>query len=217
VLEVERGKLIELEGEPRGRIGFPPPVYRFYNQDRTRTVSLAPDFYALNTQAYRHWADFADDLAYAADAAREAYEIPYATRIGLRYINGLDTTFTDSDEFDDVLDLVRDELTVMLRTDAIPSPELAIQRIQASADGDHFIFRYGLMHEGTPPEPRFLLDFDLYVEGDIGLGDLLARCDRYHQRIYHAFHWCIADGKLAVFQPFDKLRTPPASTMGKES
>ena len=207
VLEVERGVVIEMEGvKPGGRVGFPPPAYRFHNQDRTRTVSLAPDFYALSTTAYRHWAEFADDLAYAADAVQEVYEIPYATRIGLRYINALDGTFTDSGEFIDVLDLLRDELTVMLKTDAILSPELAVQRIQTTANEDRFTFRYGLIQEGTPPEPKFLLDFDLYTEGNVNLDDLITRCHRYHQIIYSGFRWCLADGELTVFQPEPTIR-----------
>ena len=202
MLETERGVVIEMEQlKPGERAGFSPPVYRFHNPDRTCTVSLAPDFYALSTTSYRHWADFADHLAYAANAAQDVYATPYATRIGLRYINVLDHTFSPSGEFGGVLELLRDELTVMLKSDAILSPELAMQRIQATTDEDRFVFRYGLFHEGTPPEPRFMLDFDLYTEGNMNLDSLLARCDRYHQIIYSAFRWCIADGKLDVFQP----------------
>jgi len=202
VLEVERGVVIEMEGlKPGGRAGFPPPVYRFHNQDETRTVSLGTDFYALSTTAYQHWADFADDLAYIAEAAQEVYDIPYATRIGLRYINALDAGFTESGAFDDVLDLLREDLTVILKTDVIVSPELTLQQIQVASDGDRFKFRHGLIHEDTPPEPKYLLDFDHYAEGNLELNDLLERCDRYHRNIYNAFRWCIADGKLAVFQP----------------
>jgi len=202
VLEVERGVVVQMEGgKPGGRVGFPPPVYRFHNEDKTRTVSLASDFYALSTTAYQHWADFADGLACAAEAIQEVYAIPYATRIGLRYVNVLDVSFTESGKFNEVLDLLRDELTVMLKTEVILSPELAVQRIQAAMNEDRFTFRYGLIHEGTPPEPKFLLDFDHYAEGHIELDDLFSRCDRYHRHIYNAFRWCIADGKLAVFQP----------------
>ena len=202
VLEIERGVVIEVkEIKPGGRVGFPPPIYRLCNPDKTCTASLGPDFYALSTTAYRHWADFADHLAYLAEAMQAVYDLPYATRIGLRYINALDASLTDSQEFDQVLDLLRDELTVMLRTDVILSPETAMQRIQVTSDGDRFTLRYGLAHEGTPAEPRFILDFDHYVEGNNSLDGLLARCDRYHRHIYHAFRWCIAEGKLAVFQP----------------
>jgi uncharacterized protein (TIGR04255 family) len=205
VLEVERGVVIEMEGIERGgRAGFSPPVYRFQNADESRTVSLAPDFYALSTTEYGHWADFADDLTYVAEAAQDVYAIPYATRIGLRYINVLDTTFTDSGEFDDVLDLLREELTVMIRTEVILSPELALQQTQVTTNGDRFKFRYGLIREGTPPEPKepkFLLDFDHYAEGNLKLDDLLDRCDHYHKAIYDAFRWCIAEDKLSVFQP----------------
>jgi uncharacterized protein (TIGR04255 family) len=89
----------------------------------------------------------------------------------------------------------------MLSTDVILSPRLAMHRIETVADGDQFTFRYGLIHEETPPEPRFVLDFDHYAEGELDLDDLLSRCKRYHRHIYHAFRWCIADGKLEVFQP----------------
>ena len=165
-LEVERDVIIEMQGlKAGGRVGFPPPAFRFLSQDGACAVSLMPDFYALSSMAYRHWAEFADKLAYVAEAVQAVYALPYATRIGLRYINVLDAQLVGSGEFSDVLDLLRDELTVMLRTEAIPEPELAVQRIETKADGDRFTFRYGLIREGTPPKPKFLLDFDHYVEG----------------------------------------------------
>ncbi len=202
LLEAERRVVIETEGvKPGGRAKFPPSVFRFRNREKTRMLSLASDFYALSFTDYEHWAGFADWLSHAAEAVREVYTIPYSTRIGLRYINVIDRGFGDFADFDAVLDLFRDELTAMLRTDVIRSPELAMHRIEALADGDQFTFRYGLIHEGTPPEPRFLLDFDHYAEGELSLDDLLSRCERYHRHIYNAFRWCIAEGKLGFFQP----------------
>lgn len=202
VLEAERRVVIETEGmKPGGRAKFSPSVFRFRNHDRTRTVSLAPDFYALSVTDYEHWEGFAASLATIAEAANEVYAIPYATRIGLRYINALDRGLGDFADFEMVLELLQDELTVMLRTDVIISPELAMHRIQTSADGDRFTFNYGLVYEGTPPEPRFLLDFDHYAEGELDLDDLLSRCENYHRHIYSAFRWCIARDKLGVFQP----------------
>lgn len=202
MLEVERRVLIETEKvKPGGKAEFPPPIFRFHSQGKTRTASLAPNFFALSVKDYTHWADFASGIKYITDAVQEVYGIPYATRIGLRYINIIDRRFSGCREFDDVLSLLRDELTVMLRTDVIQAPTLALHRIQTSANGDQFTFHYGLVHEETTSEPQFLLDFDHYAEGELGLDDLLARCERYHQHIYHAFRWCIADDELAIFQP----------------
>ncbi len=201
-LDVEHGVVIESEGtKPGPSIELRPAVYRFHDPSEVRAVGLAPDFYALSTQVYQHWVGFADDLRYITEAVCGEYDIPYATRIGLRYINVIDASFTPTGEFAAVYDLLRPELTVMLRTDVVVSPDYAMQRMHVAADNGEFAFRYGLIHEGEVAEPKFVLDFDYYVEGSIGLDDLLTRCDHYHQVIYRAFRWCIADSKLAAFEP----------------
>lgn len=205
VLDVERRVIVEMEGkEPGERTNVYSPIFRFRDrrkEDATRTVSLAPDFYALSVTMYQDWPSFADDLDHITDAAREVYDIPYATRIGLRYINVLDDAFSDSGDFDEVFGLVQPELIAMLRTKVIVSPNLAIHRIRTTASDGQFSLHYGLLHEGTPPKPQFLLDFDHYAEGELELDDLVSRCEDYHQHIYNAFRWCIAEGKLSVFQP----------------
>lgn len=201
--EIERNVFVELEGiKPGGRVGFRPPSHRFRSVDRSINVSLSSEFYALSVNTYNRWGDFAEQLAFITDAARSIYDIPYATRIGLRYINTLDLRFVGSDNFSDVIDLLRGELTVMLKTAVIRDPDLVLQRIQTTTDGDRFTFSYGVTQEGDPPEPVFLLDFDYYAEGpELGLDDLLERCDHYHESIYNAFRWCIAPDKLEVFKP----------------
>lgn len=200
-LEIERAVIIEAEGEgERGRVVV-RPAYRFYDQNRTYMATLNVDSYALSTKDYTHWPSFSETLAQVAEGFQAVYKVPHATRIGLRYINMLDIASTGLENFDDVLDLLRGELTVMLRTDAILSPELVMQQIRATTDGDQLTFRYGLIHEGSPAQPRFVLDFDHYVEGEIDLDDLFPCCDRYHRLIYNAFRWCIADDKLHIFQP----------------
>lgn len=206
VYEIERSVIVEMKAiNSGGRVGFRPPTHRFHTPDRTRTVSLASDFYALSVTVYQHWADFAEQLEYVTEAARATYDLPYATRIGLRYINSLDRHFLETDLFSDVLDLLRSELTVMLKTDVIHDPDLAVQRIQATTDGDRFTFRYGVIKEGEPPESVFLLDYDHYVDDQqLNLDEILERCDNYHERIYNAFRWCIAPDKWEVFQPVEE-------------
>jgi uncharacterized protein (TIGR04255 family) len=208
VYEIERSVVVEMEAAKLGgRAGFRPPIHRFLTPDRTMTVSLSQDFYALSVTNYNRWGDFAEQLAFITNAARSIFNIPYAIRIGLRYINALDIHFVESEQFSDVIDLLRNELTVMLKTGVIEDPDLALQRIQTSTDGDRFTFRYGIIQEGEPPGPVFMLDFDHYVEApQLSLEDLLERCDNFHERIYNAFRWCIAPDKLEVFQPSDNQR-----------
>lgn len=205
VLDIERQVIVETEGKkPEARADVRSLIFRFCDrkeEDATRTVSLAPDFYSLSVTAYQSWPHFADHLEYVAEAAQEVYKIPYATRIGLRYINVLDEAFSDSGDFGEVFDLLRGELIAMLKTGVISAPDLAIHRIRTAANDGRFSFQYGLTHRGTPPKPQFLLDFDYYAEGELELDDLISRCEGYHQHIYNAFRWCIAEGKLSIFQP----------------
>lgn len=211
LLEAERRLIIETEGlKPGGRAQFSPAIFRFYSRDKARSVSLGTDFYALSVKDYRHWEDFATCLAHVAESAQDVYAIPYATRIGLRYINVLDRDFGGFDTFDQVLNLLRDELTVMLRTDVILSPDLSVHRIQTATNGDRFTFLYGFTPEETSDAGQFLLDFDHYAEGELDLESLLSRCERYHQNIYSAFRWCIAEDKLDFFEPV------PEDTRGEQ-
>jgi len=185
---------------------FRPSAYRFYTRGRTFQVALAPDFYAVSTKVYQHWEEFADYLRYADAAVRAEYEIPFATRIGLRYINVIDAKLTDSGRIQEAYDLVRPQLTTMLRTEVMLSPVHAIQEIRIADDDYHFKLRHGLAPWGESRELGFVLDFDCYSEGEIDLDGLVERCERYHDVIYNAFRWCIREGELpAEFEP-----RPPA-------
>ncbi len=202
LLSIEHGVLFEPEGErPSGRVNMPPATYYFSNQDRTSKVSLSANFYALSTVQYQGWSTFASYLSKVADAMQQTYELPVATRLGLRYINMLDVTFTETGTFEDVLEIVRDELTIMLRIDSIQEPNMAMQRIETTNNGENFAFQYGLIYDGDPLTKKFVLDFDYSTQGEISPDHILEQCNRYHQTIYQAFRWCIADGQLSVFHP----------------
>jgi len=205
LLKKEQNLKLEVRGPESEDIEVAPPttVYRFFDREQICQATLAPDFFALSTKGYVDWLQFAEDLRTVHEVVNAEYDVPYATRIGLRYINRIDSSFTESGEFEDVYPLLRSELTAMLTTGEISSPESSAHRIVVPIEeGDRLAFFYGLIREGSPPKPSFVLDFDVYVEADdIGLGDLVSRCEGYHDTIYWAFRWCIADGKLEAFKP----------------
>jgi uncharacterized protein (TIGR04255 family) len=186
------------EGTP---LQVKPPVYRFGSIDDKRTVSLSTDFFALSTDQYTHWADFADELAYVSEAIHEVYTIPYGSRIGLRYINFIDQTFVEDDRFEGIYALLRPELTAMLCSDVVTMPVFAISQIRAE-DGEHYLtMRYGVAPSSETSQYGFVLDFDRYGQGRLPLDDLIGRCEQYHRTIYSAFRWCIQEGKLSAFEP----------------
>jgi uncharacterized protein (TIGR04255 family) len=183
-----------------------PPIYRFRDKKELRTVSLGHDFYALSTTHYESWNSFADDLDFITQIVLSIYKIPYSIRVGLRYINTLNTQNTGMKLFNpDVLDILRPELTALLYKNEIEDPRLAITQIRAEQTEGEFTFRSGVIQEEKDRhlQQSFLLDFDRYIEEDIELSvkDLLERCENYHADIYSAFRWCIQANQLHVFQP----------------
>jgi uncharacterized protein (TIGR04255 family) len=74
-----------------------------------------------------------------------------------------------------------------------------INQLLLAADGDERLTLRSGFRGGE--EPVCLLDFDYYAEGNISLENLPDLCQRYHDKIYSAFHWCIQEEKLAVFAP----------------
>jgi uncharacterized protein (TIGR04255 family) len=201
-LEAEQGVVVHMaplgteppSTEPR------PRIFRFKSRDEHTTISLALNFYALSTTSYTHWADFLDLLQLANQAACEIYDLPYAVRVGLRYINHLTLENTGTNNVAELLELLRPELTALLRVDCWDEPVEMLNQLLLTGENDERLTLRSGFRGGE--EAIFLLDFDHYVEGNIPLENLLALCQRYHDVIYNAFRWCIQEEKLALFAPF---------------
>lgn len=182
-------------GEPSAEL--PPRLFRFKSTDEQTTASLAIDFCALSTNKYSHWLDFVDDLMVLHEAVVAIYQPAYATRIGLRYVNRFDRTNTGLDGMQEILALIRPELTSMLRSDGWSDPEEWLSQL-VLADGDaKLTIRTALDSEDG--ESFLLLDFDYYEHGKMELAGLKEHINRYHKVIYRAFRWCLLDKSLAVF------------------
>lgn len=200
-LAVEQGVVVHME--PLGTMlpsAKPEPrIFRFKSADGNTMVSLALNFYALSTTSYTHWRDFLELLQLVNQAACEAYDIPYAARVGLRYINHLTLENTGANSVAELLEILRPELTMLLRGDCWDeSLEMLNNLLLAGEENERLTLRSGFR---GGEEPVFLLDFDYYSEGNISLENLTTLCQRYHDVIYNAFRWCIQEEKLSVFAP----------------
>lgn len=200
-IEVEKGLLVqgELLSDKPLSAKSEPQIFRFMSQDGNTVASLGLNFYALSTTTYTHWGEFLELVLFLTRTAREVYSLPYATRIGLRYINHLTLENTRVRSVGELWDIARPEITAMLRSECWDDPIGMSQQLQLAGEGDEKLtIRTGFTADESP---IFLLDFDYYAEGHISLDDLATLCERYHGVIYRAFRWCIQEGKLAVFDP----------------
>jgi len=201
-LELEHGFVIRAlgPGVPGGPTAEPQSkTYRFRTADAQTTASLAADFYALSTKRYTHWEAFAEYLRLVSETVHGIYKPAYATRIGLRYINRLTPANTGCRTFVDLQLMLRPELTAHSRSDAWNDVTEMRSRLVLADDGAKLTL--GAAYGEENGEPFFLLDFDYFEEGQLGLENLLDRCTRYNDVIYRAFRWCVRDDKLEVFKP----------------
>lgn len=200
-LEVEHGVLVRsapLETEPPS--AEPKShIFRFESPDRHAVISLALNFYALSTTSYTHWADFLDLLQLANQAAQDVYDLPYAVRVGLRYINHLTCENTGANSVTELWEVLRPEITMLLGNDCWDEPLEMLSQLSLAADGNERLTLRSGFKGGE--KPVLVLDFDYYTEESTPVGNVPDLCQRYHDVIYHAFRWCIREDKLAVFAP----------------
>jgi uncharacterized protein (TIGR04255 family) len=199
-LDFEQGVQVVLPGlvegeEPLTRAK--PKIYRFKNEDENAVISLAADFYSLSHYQYQHWSDFAADLQLAHETMLEIYKPKYATRIGLRYINRLTSDNTDFNSKEELFDLLRPELTAILRNEVganvgTMSSTLSFYDVPAQLN---LRFAFDDLNQIS-----FVLDFDYFERGKLPLEELIDRCNNYHEVIYDSFRWCLVDETLESFR-----------------
>jgi uncharacterized protein (TIGR04255 family) len=179
-----------------------PRIYRFRTPDELTHVALAMDFFALSTKQYTHWENFISDIELTSYAVQKVYQLPYATRIGLRFINRFDQKNTGCTSTEQILDLFRPELTCLLRADAWQEPREFLSQIVLSDDTAKLAIRVGFGREKD--EAFFALDLDYFEDGQVSLDNLSERITHYHTRIYDAFRWCMLEKSLEHFEPLPK-------------
>lgn len=176
-------------------------IFRFRTVGGDTQVTLSVDAYAISTSNYTVWSDFANDLALVHEAAIAAYDLPYAKRIGLRYVNQLDADRTGCKSLKELKEFLRPELAALMMTDAWDQPEELVSQVLLQDDEGRLVLRVAVRTADDQP-PIVLLDFDYFEEGaSIPLNNLVDRCGRYHEVIYRAFRWAIRPEKLVVFSP----------------
>ena len=179
-----------------------PRLHRFISADRTKTVTLASDFFALSTTHYDVWESFTSDLKMIHDAVDSIYQPSFATRIGLRYINLLRPGRLGLPGIREVMRLIRAELTSAFYAPVWSEPTEMSCQLVLENEGGALSLRFGQRNDLD--EPLVALDLDYYEEGQLPIDDLVSRCDRFHAIIYDAFRWSINPEAMDVFKPVPK-------------
>jgi uncharacterized protein (TIGR04255 family) len=170
----------------RGRI----PIWQFEDLDSLWTLTLTPDFLALETRQYQSFSAFRDKFCTAWRALTERYQVAHRTRLGLRYVD----RFAD----DKQPNLPTDWLA-KVRPDLFPFRDQCGE-IKQSGNYEHrfevdeaimLTFRYAFRDRAFAgaANSEFVLDLDAFDRSHQPASDISSRLDDLKEVTHNAFWW----------------------------
>jgi uncharacterized protein (TIGR04255 family) len=179
-------------------------IWRFVDISGRWQAAIAPDFAALETDAYTSRDDFLGRLAKLFGAVEAALKPRLATRLGLRYIDRLQGPAVEN-----IATMVRPEMLGL----AGPFRE-RVRRVSGEALLDategRVRARWGLLPPGASFDPAaaapidtasWMLDLDMFREErrEFVCDALLAEVQAFAKRIYTIFRWAVTNDFLRYY------------------
>lgn len=171
-------------------------LWRFEDSSHDWTLTVTPEFVAIEAREYRNFGEFRDRLVKAAEWYAEAYDCTLRTRVGLRYVDRF-----SKEKYEYLRNNWIDGLNPALLTLAKKSPDREQRTfIEHRFDlGD----RYGLTLRLTAAfgdasdnaKSEVVLDVDAYDQNETSFDNLSSTLDALKLIDNSAFAWA-ADGLL---------------------
>lgn len=200
-------KITGMPGDLRLENGQPTVNYQFISQDGVWRVNLTNTFLSLTCTQYKSWEIFAKKLDLPLAALIRVYNPAFFERIGLRYMNFFSRKAL-SLEGVPYRDLFTTPYLGLLNDEDIPEnstsrsgvdAELAIPggcRMKIHA-GPGLVKRNGQQD----PEPRFILDMDLFMGGNIPVSYSAGALESLHTQAFPIFRDAITDRLHEAMEP----------------
>ena len=177
------------------------PTWRFASKDGAWTVSLTPDFVALETTRYTTWADdFRARLGAIVDAVAEHVRPVLSSRIGVRYIDRIaELDLTSPAEWEPY---VAAELLGVARHPVLgPGVRQAQQQLLVEIDEDiACALRHGFVPEGERLD--YLMDFDVFRQAGrpFDADEVKRTADTLNDYSLRLFHACVTPALLEALR-----------------
>ncbi len=200
-----------------GPDGKPQQVrnHSFITEDGAYKISLTKDFIALSTMRYPGWEGFARMLDEPLGQFIQVYKPAYFARIGLRYLNAFSREQLGCTERR-WNDLLQPQVLGILDDDSVDEREI----VKCSIDVERRLSeRFGIkLHAGPgsirrttrteaglktvqEQETRFILDIDVYSNGNTALGAAAETMEKLHDYADCAFSDAITDALHDAMDP----------------
>lgn len=159
----------------------------FRSSKLTWTVSLKQSSVAIETTAYTNYAQLRDKVLRVVDAAAKVIDSDFFTRIGLRYINVVDTGEDPAEGW------INPQLVGPILSGCFSGINEYAGRLQLAAEDGGCLLQHGLRRKeqnGDLAIPKYTVDIDSFRH-DVAIGDAGAALDAMHSQAFDMFDWAI--------------------------
>ncbi len=195
---------LELANEVTLGIGGGTPgsnnTHIFRSAKLTWTVSLKQSILTVETTAYTEYAQMKERVLRVVDAASKIIDSDFFTRVGLRYINVIDSGTDPRDGW------VNSALIAPIDSGNFLGIQEYAGKLQLGAPDGGCLLQHGIRikqpHLGEPVPPEYVLDIDTY-RNEVSLSDIATVLDAMHAQTFELFDWAIGP-KARDFLSADK-------------
>lgn len=175
-----------------------PPRIQFHKKDKTALIQVAPDLLVVNQlKPYPTWKRFKPLILRALDVYEKIANPKGFNRIGLRYINKIDTDadYVELSEYFDFYPYLPKKLP-QIHTNVISRVEIPYYNGR-----DQMLITIANAPQEIPEKISILLDIDYVMNkpGDLEIKDAGEWIEHAHSSVEDAFESCIKDKCRTLF------------------
>lgn len=174
-------------------------IWRFFDPSQNWTVSLAPNFLALETIEYSSRADILKRLTTLVSAVEGVYNPRIVVRLGMRYIDQL-----KDGAYEDLAKYVRREIIGVFGLTEMDRLQHGITEASFTADEGNLLMRCAHLAPQTTfdpgmvkpiPEQSWILDLDLSdtTHKPFNSSEIVENVKSFSERLYASFRWLVTD------------------------
>lgn len=164
-------------------------VHIFRSPKLTWTVSLSQSSLSIETTSYTSYAQMRERVLYVVAAASKIIDSDFFTRVGLRYINVIESNEDPRDGW------VNSALTMPIMSDAFNGVKEYAGKLHLAAEDGGCLLQHGLRplpvgKDGHLVPPEYLVDIDSY-RNMVDIKDTSDALDAMHSQVFNVFDWSL--------------------------
>lgn len=164
-------------------------THLFRSAKLTWTVSLKQSAISIETTAYTGFPNMKERILRVVEAASKVIDSDFFTRVGLRYINVIDSGDDPTDGW------VNSDLVQPLLSKQFSGVHEYAGKMQLVAEDGGCLLQHGIrlkppQRDGKDVVPDYLLDIDSF-RSDVSISDIESVLDVLHTQVFDVFDWAI--------------------------